>query len=205
MIIEELISPTYSKSFSLDTVENKIAVFKDHVKGWQLDIANDLICMNHRAGYATMHILLSYIEMIGAYLQGAIFENGNRFVSVQPSGRKRVKFFESFLEGIIFTFPELSQHDPNRQNEIAKLFYYKLRCALYHYGMVADQVLLTTEITQPYVIQSNPDGTDTLIINPKSFAKHLIESFSAYIELVSDINNDEKRKKFVYSFDNNGF
>lgn len=204
MIKERLISPTFTKDFPLNTIENKIAVFADHVKGWQLDIADDLICMNPRAGYATMHILLSYIEMIGAYLQGAIFEKGKRFVK-EASGRKKINFFDSFIKGLIFTFPELEEHDQNRQKQIAELFYYKLRCALYHYGMVAGQVLLTTEITLPYNIQQNQDGSETLIINPKCFAKHLIESFSIYIEIVSDSNNEDERIKFKHSFDNNGF
>ena len=74
------ISPNYfNTDFSWPlSIDDKITVFCDRIYGWQLDIADQII--NYRkgsndeiieglphAGYAVLHLVLSYFEMIAKY------------------------------------------------------------------------------------------------------------------------------------------
>lgn len=195
MIEEKFISPNYTVSFPLDTIENRIAVFVDIVMGWQLNIAEDLISNNHRAGYAVMHILLSHIEMIGSYILGVNFTNTKRWNRDQYFNIK-----ECFNSGLEFIFPEINSKPEEQKNVLYKLFYSELRCVLYHHAMARGHILLTTEIDKIYELQN----LNILIINPSKFTKHIINRFLFFIEQLSNNENIDLRDKFKSTFDNTG-
>jgi len=70
------ISPKYT---TLDfpngmTIENKIDIFADRINGWQIGIAQKIIQHQiQHSGFALLHIVFSYFEMIGKYLSGFSF------------------------------------------------------------------------------------------------------------------------------------
>lgn len=87
-------------------IEDKINLFIDKVKYWQLDIADKLInCYTNEenselsgiphSGYATLSILCSYFEMFGKYYYGFIPEKTNYFYKRQSS-----KFFKKGFDVI---------------------------------------------------------------------------------------------------------
>jgi hypothetical protein len=57
------------------TLEDKIDVFITRIEGWQIGIAKEIIQKEiaHR-GFALLHIVFSYFEIIWKYLDGYIGE-----------------------------------------------------------------------------------------------------------------------------------
>ncbi len=52
------------------TDEQKIELFADSVRGWQLDVAERLIASDPHSGLAVLSIVLSYFEMMAKYRDG---------------------------------------------------------------------------------------------------------------------------------------
>ncbi|HUS83137.1 MAG TPA: hypothetical protein VM013_07805 [Dehalococcoidia bacterium] len=57
----------YPDSLSL---EDKIAIFSDGVRGWQLDVADKVLRQDRHSGFAALSIVISYFEMIARYEGG---------------------------------------------------------------------------------------------------------------------------------------
>ena len=78
---KQYISKTYTTddfSDGFTTIEDKLKVFADRVRGWQLEVAAQLIADNPHAGFGVLHIVTSYFEMIGMYLMGPASSTGKR-------------------------------------------------------------------------------------------------------------------------------
>src|SRR4030066_58880 len=93
------ISPKYTTLDFPDgmTLENKIDVFEDRIEGWQIGIAKKIIQHEiQHSGFALLHIVFSYFEMLGKYLSGYIGEYESK---------------ANFHRGVKATFPEIGPEE----------------------------------------------------------------------------------------------
>ncbi|MCD4673288.1 MAG: hypothetical protein K8R77_11550 [Anaerolineaceae bacterium] len=120
------ISPNYTTlDFPGDwTLDNKIDVFVDRIEGWQIGIAKEIIQKKipHR-GFALLHIVFSYFEMVGKYLTGYVGSNKSKYY---------------FRKGVRATFPEIETEEEALLNAL----YSSVRNGLYHVGMTKTNVML---------------------------------------------------------------
>ncbi len=149
------------------TLENKIDVFVARIEGWQIGIAKEIISKEipHR-GFALLHIIFSYFEMIGKYING--------YTGNDKSGLY-------FRKGVMATFPEI----PEDQGEFLSTLYSSVRNGLYHLGMTKINVMLRDDI--PGSIGYNPKGG--VAISPDRLVEDLEIRFHDYI---TELRNPEK-------------
>src|SRR3989338_4579941 len=69
--------PTDPDKWKLE--EHKVRLFKEQIKGWQLNIASYLTQNCPHSDYAIMSILLSYFENIGRYWHGNTDDKNSGF------------------------------------------------------------------------------------------------------------------------------
>lgn len=176
------ISPKYT---TLDfpngkTLENKIEVFVDRIEGWQIGIAKQIIQHEiQNSGFALLHIVFSYFEMLGKYLDGYVGDN-------------RSKFY--FKRGVKATFPEIG----TKEEELINILYKSVRNGLYHLGMTKINTMLSCNI--PGSIGFNTKNK-LLIICPDLLVKDLDIRFHDYVADLRNPNKIELRKNFETRFD----
>jgi len=162
------------------TLENKIDVFAARIEGWQIGIAKEIISKEipHR-GFALLHIVFSYFEMIGKYLHG--------YVGNDQSG-----FY--FRKGVRATFPEVS---PDEETFL-KTLYSSVRNGLYHLGMTKINVMLRDDI--PGSLGFNAERK-ILAICPDRLVEDLGIRFHDYITELQNPKNTQLRENFEKRFD----
>lgn len=176
------ISPHYT---TLDfpnrlTLDNKIDIFIDRINGWQIGIAKKIIQheIQHR-GFALLHIILSYFEMIGKYSSGYIKDGASRI---------------NFKKGMRMTFPEIGLEEENFLNSL----YTNVRNGIYHVGMTRINVILRCDI--PGSIGFNKEQ-NFLAICPEHLVEDIDYRFQEFAVRLRDPNNKELRKNFEMRFD----
>jgi hypothetical protein len=112
--------------------DTQIRVFRNQVCYWQLDIAERLMRGDEHAGFAALHIVSSYFEMIWQYREGRS-SKGNESKA-------------AFIEGVIWVFEDdwnwahLDDSEQERIKKYLEVLYYDLRCGLYHSGITQAHV-----------------------------------------------------------------
>jgi hypothetical protein len=191
------ISPGYrSSDFPLPhTLDNKITLFLDRTDGWQLDIAEQ--CINGKrgphgeitceriphSGFAVLHIVLSYFEMIAKYEDG--------FADIGQSERY-------FKRGIYSVFPELKDISPEIADPLVGALYHRVRCGLYHSGTTDPQVGLTSGIGSAMIFDPK---RSKVIINPHCLIPALRAHLKHYGERLRDVGNSQLRENFEKQYD----
>ncbi len=176
------ISPKYN---TLDfpngmTLENKIEVFADRINGWQIGIAKKIIQHEiQHSGFALLHIVFSYFEMIRKYLSGYVGDGGSR---------------SNFKIGVKATFPEIGLEEVKFLNALFE----SVRCGLYHLGMTKINVMLRCDI--PGSIGFNSER-NILVICPDYLVEDLDIRFHKYVADLRNPKNIELRKNFESRFD----
>jgi hypothetical protein len=168
----------------LQTIDDKLKVFADRVDGWQLKIARDLIERDGHAGFAVLHIVTSYIEMIAMYVNG-------------PGLMGSKKYFEAGAKSV---FPELHKENRRHVRWFLKSLYKNLRCGLYHQGMTRAGILLSGDPRQPYEFHDLGSGASQIVINPKLLVDHLSNHFTSYVSTISNPANMSERARFEAMF-----
>jgi len=185
------------------TLDVKIDLFSDRVKGWKLDIADQLINGvrnekgeiitegNPHAGYSVLDIVLSYFEMIAKYREGFIGEYRN--------GRLYQNSKEYFKKGVYMVFQkELAQKDPYIVENFLNTLYSGARNGTYHNGFAGTGILIQGGDSPTMVFSSN---IKQVIINPHKLVLVLKYHFMDYITQLKDKNNTELRNSFEKKFD----
>lgn len=179
------ISPIHTIDFGDGgwTLEKKIEVFAARVEGWQLNIAWELREREiaHR-GFAQLHILLSYFEMIAKYRYG------------HTTRSSKAHFRQGFLE----VFPLLEELNDDQFEPIIDLMYANVRSGMYHTGLVGQNVILTGEITSPLEFNTS---TGILHVNPDRLTDTLFRHFGKYKEQLANPDEKEIRENFEKRFD----
>lgn len=192
------ITPNYQDSdFTYPLgLDDKITIFLDGVYGWQLDIADK--CINTQrdkdgnilsqpikhSGFAVLHIVLSYFEMIAKFQDG-----------FAATGRSR----HYFSQGVLSVFPELGKHPIDIVDKLIDLLYEGGRCGLYHSGATNPHIILTKDIDAPIAFTDSPEPK--LIINPHSLVPTLKMHLAEYGRQLRDSTKTQLRENFERRFD----
>lgn len=165
------------------TLDQKIEIFEDRIRGWQLDVAKEIRDKLGTTGggfesyqFALLALLFSYFEMIGQYLDGVLSTDRSK---------------KSFLRGLKSAFPQFSDDD-------GSLIYKRIRCGMYHAGIVQHGALLSDRFSEPIRIEQNPS---IVYVNPVRLIDALDHHFSTYIELIKKPENVDERRSFLMVFD----
>lgn len=180
------------------TIEDKISIFEDRTIGWQLGLANRVINGSQESrgqvdasaiphsGYAFLHIVLSYFEMIAKFRDG-----------YARQGRSD----HYFKQGAYAVFSELQNHPQHAVEELLSALYGGGRCSLYHGGIADSTIVLTGELNAAMAFDAQ---NGKLIINPHRLAPALIAHFRSYIRKLREPGSTELRAKFEKRFDYEG-
>ncbi|UJG43593.1 MAG: hypothetical protein K9W46_00075 [Candidatus Heimdallarchaeum endolithica] len=188
----------FPSEYSKWSLDDKIKLFIDRVKYWQLDIANKVINGFETtkglkftgipdSGFATLNILFVYFETIGKY-------------GYRPLGKPK----EKFIAGFKAVHNDLKWNYATSENElvtIAKKVYEKVRCGVYHVGMTEQDISLTSETKNPFEIIWSKDKIKYIIINPHELARDLLKHCDIYEKRLRDSSEEKLRKNFEKGFD----
>ena len=162
------------------TIGNKIVIFADRVRGWQIYPAEEIIQLNPHSVFVVLLSLMQYFEMIGKYIAGFANE------------KESPKFFKiGFREVAPYLSPSASKFSDSAVNTI----YNKVRNALYHTGITGNGVALTGDADYAIEIQN-----EIIIINPHKLTISLHNHFDFYIEKLHDPNETILRQNFEKRF-----
>lgn len=168
------------------SLDQKIEVFADRVKGWKLDIAQQCVDNIPHSGFAVLDIVCSYFEMIAKYQDG--FTNDGKIGTSD-------KYFRKGFENV---FPNLSDTSPEIRERILNKLYKDVRCGLYHAGITGPNIELSGDFNFPVAFASQPD---IVKINPHRLVPALEQHFQSYIRQLHNHKNEELRKNFETRFD----
>jgi hypothetical protein len=130
---DQWISPNFSAEKlqgANDTIENRVAVYEDRLRGWLLKWAehlNDVRVDDRRhAGFAVLQLALAYFETHTVFLRG--------------QERAPSKGAEFFRAGILDVFPELARDD--HKESILEILWKDARNGLFHDGVALKRIRL---------------------------------------------------------------
>jgi hypothetical protein len=180
------ISPHFTQGDVLSmSVDQKVAVFADRIRGWILDPAQRLLHADPHGGFAALAVLGTYFEMVAKYQDGRI-----------PRGDSERYFTTGVTEVLTNTTGTRDLHEENL--EVAALLYQGLRNGLYHGGFPAKSIGVSGDIRG--VLSYNRDAGQ-VIINPSELALAIQRHFSKYVAVLVDPGSAELRRKFESRFD----
>ena len=175
--------------------EDKITIFLDRTSGWQLDIAD--YCINgkrnakgellvapiEQSGFAVLHIVLSYFEMVAKYQKGFMTSGKSEYY---------------FRQGVYSVFPHLKTVSSSMVDSLLNILYFGARCGLYHGGMTDHRIVVTGETAYPMTFDiSKPQ----LKINPHLMVPALKMHLWEYGRQLRDPDNKVLRQNFEKRFD----
>lgn len=171
------------------SLEVKINVFEDRVRGWQLNVADTMLngCEESPrmgsyladSGFASLAILTSYFEMIAQHDKG------------ESSKGKSKKFF---IHGFKLVFD--NEFSGDTENVAAALYSY-VRCGMYHDGITKAHVRISGEFRNAIEY----DTLDRMVyINPHIMVRKLKEHFHHFVQTLKDDTNIAARTKFGQRF-----
>jgi hypothetical protein len=168
------------------SLDQKIEVFADRVKGWQIEIAEKCRHTSQHSGYGVLHIIISYFEMIAKY------ENG-----LTENDRSK----EFFKKGLRLVFPGLVNHPSGVSDQVLDSLYEGVRCGLYHGGGTVGNIAITWD--QKSAMGFSPDGK-SILLNPEMIIEVVKAHFDSYVTRLRDAKNPELRERFNRRFDFQG-
>jgi len=183
--LEYYISRKYkNKSFGgKPTLDQKIDIFEDRIRGWQLDPAKEMRdkLITTESGFETyqfalLALLFSYFEMIGQYLNGELSHSQSKKI---------------FRLGLRDVFPQFSDDD-------GSVIYVRIRCGMYHAGIVQKGALLSDRFNDPIRFEQSPN---VVYVNPVRLIDALDSHFSDYIARIRRPENQTERRNFLMVFD----
>lgn len=206
------ISPSYQDTdFSWPlSLDDKIKIFEDRTLGWQLDIADK--CINgerdpsghviaqpiRHSGFAALHIVLSYFEMIAKHQHGFDRDGSSR---------------RYFRKGVFSVFPTLVSSDRVIVDQIVDLLYQGVRCGLYHAAITDPRIVLTGNLNSSMIFETHNLTSASnaplhlgpkhvrLVLNPHILVPTLKAHFAEYCEKLENPANICLRQNFERRFD----
>jgi hypothetical protein len=163
-------------------LSDKIEVFTDRVIGWQLGIALTCEGIPH-SGFAVLHILFSYFEMIGKYMDG--------FAQAGASE----KYFQKGIESVYAPITQLPYYV---RHSIYRDLYRGARCGMYHAGFTLPYIAIVALVGGDFRYDPNTKRT---IIDPHSLACTIRSHFQKYSEELAKAENVALRSAFERRFD----
>lgn len=149
-------------------IDDKITIYEREVNEWFLNRASDLLHSNgFENSFIVLMICMSYIEGVEQYKTGVSSKNRSN---------------DCFVDSINRIYP-----DAYRTQHLKKL-YSKIRCGLFHNGMVKGGVIFNHSLPDPIKFSENGEN---IWINPSLLLQNLKDDFSNYITELRSNNLDE--------------
>lgn len=168
------------------SLDDKITVFVDRVRGWQLQVAKEVAEQVPRSGHAVLSIIMSYFEMYAKFEAGFTRMGSSKEYSLRG------------IEAVLGEFYPAPRGDPATGRRAATRLYEDVRCGLYHAGLSQGQVWLADE----------PMGTRPIMwvnqavnINPRQLVEHVRIHLESYVARLQDPSEVELRHNFEARFD----
>lgn len=177
------------------TIEDKILLFVDRVRGWQLYPAQQCIHNDPHAGFAVLHIVTSYFEVIGKIEFDAI---AHAYLKTARLKDRRWETGKEFKAGLMAVLPELGQLPAKHVRWFRNDFYKKIRCGLYHQTMTPSGIFVSGSLPHPngYQLFNLKRQGSAIGINPRRLAERLNDHLSTLELRLRDPANQQLRMKF---------
>ena len=216
----------FPEEFKDWTIEDKIDLFIDRVRYWQLEIADQIIngykieeekipAIAH-SEYATLSVLTSYFEMYGKYHEGHTddttgarkhFILGFNLITEQLGWTREVSIENKEEMKIKRSFEKSINKEVNLifrpiDNNVGIGFYEEIRCGLYHTGMTSRRVIIWEQPSPITMMETVIEDIDILLlyINPQLLPKALLQHLNIYEKRLRNPKNIELRKNFENRF-----
>ena len=151
-----------------DTIENRIDVYEDRVRGWLLGWAEYLnsvkIDDRQHAGFAVLHLSLAYFEAFAIFLRGR-----------EPSRGKSAEFFRA---GLLEVFPEL--RDDVHRDSILQILWEDGRSGLFHRGIARKRIRLRDDLERAFRFEAD-EGEGRVLVCRHSLVWRLLAHFDRYV------------------------
>lgn len=166
----------------------KVELFQSRIRGWQLEVADE--CANGinglpadpHAGFAVLHLCLSYFETIGKYEAGNMGDSDSK------------KYFKL---GLMSVFPNLKRRRPELFEKRAEFLYKAGRCGLYHASQASNGILLGPP---PSALRFAPKR-NYVQVNPSLLPSVLKQHLATYCQRLLRPANKILRLNFERRFD----
>jgi len=188
--MEDYISPSFkAEKLNKPSIDDLIDVFKDRTFNWLIEPAKILLKEKH-GDFGAMCILLTYFEVIWAYITGEDSE-----------GRSKKYFKSAFID--VFQSPHMKKELLKRVSDI---IYEDARCGFFHDSIPRRRIKLAGLgdkeflITVPRKQQRHPDidgKIESIIIDPNNFLSAIERHFVVFLLFLRNPNEKEKREKFI--------
>jgi hypothetical protein len=180
------------------TIEDKILLFVDRVRGWQLHPAQQCIHNDPHAGFAVLHIVTSYFEVIGMIEFDPI---AHAYLKNAKGKWERGKEFKAGLMSVLPELRQLHAGHPKQAKHVRWFrneFYKKIRCGLYHQSMTRSGIFVSGDLLHPngYAFIDLKAQGSAICINPRGLAERLNDHLSTLELRLRDPVNQQLRKKF---------
>ena len=181
------------------SLEDKITIFLERTSGWQLDVAErciagardaegrEIAAPTPHAGFAVLHIVLSYFEMIAKFHQG--------FVPEFEWDQRSEPYFK---EGVLMVLPALRRESIGLMDEVLDALYEDARCGLYHSGMTERRIVVGEGLPAAMTFTSDDRR---LWIDPHLLVQAMKEHLADYGARLRDPANARLREDFERRFD----
>lgn len=171
-------------------LEEKINIFEEHIKNFQIGFAQDLLNKKiENSGLAIITILFTYFENIGKYREG--YTNYDRVG-------------EFCKKGLEWVFPDINSWGDDLTTSFLNKMYTEGRCGIYHTTYPGYGILLRDNLVHPIELDKEEIGTreDPIIVIDYTKLPHPIAlHFERYISMLRDVTNDKLRESFETRFD----
>jgi hypothetical protein len=166
-----------------DTIENRIDVYEDRVRGWLVRWAEYLnsvkIDDRKHAGFAVLHLSLSYFEAFTIFLRGREAPRG--------------KSSEFFRAGVLEVFPEL-KGDGNRDS-ILRILWEDGRNGLFHRGIALKRIRLRDNLERAFRFEAT-EGEKRVFVCRHSLVWRLLAHLDRYLGRLRNPTEIELRRNF---------
>jgi hypothetical protein len=156
-----------------DTIENRVDVHEDRIRGWLLDWASKLNDVDHgfeHAGFAALQLALAYFEAHAVFLHG------------EDSVRDPQQFF---CDGLLDVFPELVTM-PER-DRILEILWKDARCGLFHNGIARRRIVLA-DSSKTFRYLPDEHG-EHVVVDRHSLVRRIESHFADYIRRLRQSND----------------
>ena len=167
------------------------------MRGWQIDPALRCIRSDPHAGFAVLHIIVSYFEVVGM-----IEFDSTAHSYLRKKNGKGWETGKEFKAGLMAVLSELAKPKRKHARWFRNEFYLKVRCGLYHQSMTRSGIFVSGQIGQAkgYEFYDLGSQGSAITINPERLTQRLSEHLSELELRLRDGNNVLLRQRFEKVF-----
>ncbi len=196
------VSPNYTdKKLRGGSLDDKIDVFEDQLRGWILQHARALTASNYNAsqhsGLAVLILALTYFEPIWCYITG---EDSSR-----RSGEFFNKGFADVFGGLKDRFRLLGIADVDGAVEkLEDTLYFELRNGLFHEAMIRSRVIIRRDPNLApisYAVNESTGAVGSIVIDPPVFLSYVEKHFNYYVKRLRNPSETDLRNNFERYWD----